>query len=396
MNDKLCVLPFTHLATHPNGNVSLCCVSDHVNCASHAKFTDGRFQNLLSLNNNSLDEIFNCDLFKKTRLEMLEGKEPYPCRRCYEEESKGIMSKRVRENAQYLDSAQDIIAKTKEDGTLTPEFTFIELRLGNICNLKCRTCNPVSSSKWVVEYKKLNEDLTFVTDYSKVGTGVWFEDDAFWEELAKHSSRLETVYVNGGEPTMVEKHFNFLYRLIDLGLNKQVKLWYSINLTNLPERLLDLWKQFKSVDVYVSIDDLKERNEYIRTGSKWDEVLNNLIELRKTEFNLSICQTVSIYNIFYIDEFFNYMKDIPIHINWCYDPDFLQPWILPQNVKDIILEKINNCEYMAPNNKDNIRETLKKPSDEKLLQQFKEYNNKLDEYRQTKFADVFPELAKLI
>jgi pyruvate-formate lyase-activating enzyme len=396
MNDKLCVLPFTHLATHPNGNVSLCCVSDHVNCASHAKFTDGRFQNLLSLNNNSLDEIFNCDLFKKTRLEMLEGKEPYPCRRCYEEESKGIMSKRVRENAQYLDSAQDIIAKTKEDGTLTPEFTFIELRLGNICNLKCRTCNPVSSSKWVVEYKKLNEDLTFVTDYSKVGTGVWFEDDAFWEELAKHSSRLETVYVNGGEPTMVEKHFNFLYRLIDLGLNKQVKLWYSINLTNLPERLLDLWKQFKAVDVYVSIDDLKERNEYIRTGSKWDEVLNNLNELRKTEFNLSICQTVSIYNIFYIDEFFNYMKDIPIHINWCYDPDFLQPWILPQNVKDIILEKINNCEYMAPNNKDNIRETLKKPSDEKLLQQFKEYNNKLDEYRQTKFADVFPELAKLI
>jgi len=125
-------------------------------------------------------------------------------------------------------------------------------------------------------------------------------------------------------------------------------------------------------------------------------VLNNLIELRKTEFNLSICQTVSIYNIFYMDEFFNYMKDIPIHINWCYDPAFLQPWILPQNVKDIILEKINNCEYMAPNNKDNIRETLKKPSDEKLLQQFKEYNNKLDEYRQTKFADVFPELAKLI
>ena len=396
MNDKLCVLPFTHLATHPNGNVSLCCVSDHVNCASHAKFTDGRFQNLLSLNNNSLDEIFICDLSKKTRLEMLEGKEPYPCRRCYEEESKGIMSKRVRENAQYLDSAQDIIAKTKEDGTLTPEFTFIELRLGNICNLKCRTCNPVSSSKWVVEYKKLNEDLTFVTDYSKVGTGVWFEDDAFWEELSKHSSRLETVYVNGGVPTMVEKHFNFLYRLIDLGLNKQVKLWYSINLTNLPERLLDLWKQFKSVDVYVSIDDLKERNEYIRTGSKWEEVINNLIELRKTEFNLSICQTVSIYNIFYMDEFFNYMKDIPIHINWCYDPDFLQPWILPQNVKDIILEKINNCEYMAPNNKDNIRETLKKPSDEKLLQQFKEYNNKLDEYRQTKFADVFPELAKLI
>lgn len=393
MSDTLCVLPFTHLATHPNGNVSLCCVSDHVNCASHAK-TDGK---ILSLNNSTVDEVFNSDYFKKTRLQMLDNKEPYACRRCYEEERKGIQSKRQTENLNYLESSNDIIARTQDDGTLIPEFKFIELRLGNVCNLKCRTCNPVSSSKWVVEYKKLNEDLTFVTDYSKIEPGVWYEDEDFWQELSKYSSKLETVYVNGGEPTLVEKHFNFLTRLIEMGLNRQVTLWYNINLTLLPEKLLKLWEKFDKVQLSLSIDDLHKRNDYIRSGSDWDTTIRNLEKLRNIpKLNISICQTVSIYNVFYIDEFYEFFKDIELHLNWCYDPDFLQPWILPQNVKDIILDKIQKSNHIGQYTKNNIIETMKKPSDDILLDRFKTYNERLDAYRSSKFSEIFPELAEII
>lgn len=393
MSDTLCVLPFTHLATHPNGNVSLCCVSDHVNCASHAK-TDGK---ILSLNNSTVDEVFNSDYFKKTRLQMLDNKEPYACRRCYEEERKGIQSKRQTENLNYLESSNDIIARTQDDGTLIPEFKFIELRLGNVCNLKCRTCNPVSSSKWVVEYKKLNEDLTFVTDYSKIEPGVWYEDEDFWQELSKYSSKLETVYVNGGEPTLVEKHFNFLTRLIEMGLNHQVTLWYNINLTLLPEKLLKLWEKFDKVQLSLSIDDLHKRNDYIRSGSDWDTTIRNLEKLRNIpKLNISICQTVSIYNVFYIDEFYEFFKDIELHLNWCYDPDFLQPWILPQNVKDIILDKIQKSNHIGQYTKNNIIETMKKPSDDILLDRFKTYNERLDAYRSSKFSEIFPELAEII
>lgn len=393
MSDKLCVLPFTHLATHPNGNVSLCCVSDHVNCASHAK-TDGK---LLSLNTSKVDEVFNSDYFKKTRLQMLDNKEPYACRRCYEEERNGIQSKRQTENLNYLESSSDIIAKTQDDGTLIPEFKFIELRLGNVCNLKCRTCNPVSSSKWVVEYKKLNEDLTFVTDYSKIEAGVWYEDEDFWQELSKYSSRLETVYINGGEPTLVEKHFNFLTRLIEMGLNHQVTLWYNINLTLLPEKLLKLWEKFDKVQLSLSIDDLHQRNDYIRSGSNWNTTMFNLDKLRNIpKLNISICQTVSIYNVFYMDEFYEYFKDIELHLNWCYDPDFLQPWILPQSVKDIIIEKIQKSNHIDQYTRNNIIETMKKPSDEVLLDRFKTYNERLDSYRSSKFSEIFPELAEII
>jgi len=393
MSNKLCVLPFTHLATHPNGNVSLCCVSDHVNCASHAK-TGGK---VLSLNNSSIDEIFNSDYFKKTRLQMLANEEPYACRRCYEEEKKGIQSKRQAENSNYLSSSTDIIAKTQDDGTLVPEFKFIELRLGNVCNLKCRTCNPVSSSKWVVEYKKLNDDLTFVTDYSKIEPGVWYEDEDFWQELSKYSTTLETVYINGGEPTLVEKHFNFLTRLIDMGLNHQVTLWYNINLTLLPEKLLALWEKFDKVQLSLSIDDLEERNDYIRSGSNWKTTMDNLEKLKNIpKLNISICQTVSIYNIFYIDKFYEFFNDIELHLNWCYDPDFLQPWILPQTTKDIIIQKIKSSPHINQYTANNIIETMKLASDEVLLQRFKTYNQKLDEYRSSKFSEIFPELVNLI
>ena len=328
---------------------------------------------------------------------MLDNKEPYACRRCYEEERKGIQSKRQTENLNYLESSNDIIARTQDDGTLIPEFKFIELRLGNVCNLKCRTCNPVSSSKWVVEYKKLNEDLTFVTDYSKIEPGVWYEDEDFWQELSKYSSKLETVYVNGGEPTLVEKHFNFLTRLIEMGLNRQVTLWYNINLTLLPEKLLKLWEKFDKVQLSLSIDDLHKRNDYIRSGSDWDTTIRNLEKLRNIpKLNISICQTVSIYNVFYIDEFYEFFKDIELHLNWCYDPDFLQPWILPQNVKDIILDKILKSNHIGQYTKNNIIETMKKPSDDILLDRFKTYNERLDAYRSSKFSEIFPELAEII
>lgn len=97
-----------------------------------------------------------------------------------------------------------------------------------------------------------------------------------------------------------------------------------------------------------------------------------------------------------MDEFYEYFKDIELHLNWCYDPDFLQPWILPQSVKDIIIEKIQKSNHIDQYTRNNIIETMKKPSDEVLLDRFKTYNERLDSYRSSKFSEIFPELAEII
>lgn len=391
---KICSLPFTHLATHPHGGVTLCCISDHTNAASSAR-TDGR---ILNLNTDSIDDVMNSDYFKQVRIQMKNEIEPEACKRCYEEERKGIKSKRIEENDRYLESSQHIIDSMKDDGTIDVDFKFLELRLGNICNLRCRTCNPASSTKWVVEYSKMQKELKFVTDYSSVQKGVWFEDDKFWNDLLSKSNSLERIYINGGEPTLVEKHFVYLEKLIENDLHRQINLWYNINLSQIPEKLVELWSQFKSVNVSVSIDDLKERNSYIRNGSDWDNLHANLLKLKQLEWiNLSIVQTISTYNVLYLHEFYQYFQNelnIHVHLNWCYDPGYLSPWILSEDIKQKIIQDCSKV--MKPWDLHNIEQTLQKQSDSSEVKKFKEYTEWLDASRKENFADVFPELDKLL
>ena len=394
MSKTICSLPFTHLATHPHGGVTLCCVSDHVNAASNARTGD----RILSLNKDNIDSVMNSDFFKQVRCEMTAGREPKACTRCYDEERAGIKSKRQEENARYLENSRVVIDGMLPDGTIDVDFRFIELRLGNICNLRCRTCNPVSSSKWISEYSKLQNELKFVTDYSNIEKGEWFEQDAFWEDLLEKSNGLRRIYVNGGEPTMVKKHFRYLEMLIERGLHKQVELWYNINLTQVPDELVMLWKQFKSISVSASIDDLDRRNSYIRSGSDWNITLANLQKLRSYEFiDLSIVQTISTYSALYLPEFYNFFSNqmgLHVHLNWCYDPGYLSPWTLPEPLKKKIIEDCTPV--MRPWDLHNITQTLNKDSDPVAVSRFLQYTKWLDVSRNEKFEEIFPELAEAL
>jgi organic radical activating enzyme len=391
MSKTICSLPFTHLATHPHGGVTLCCVSDHVNAASNARTGD----RILSLNKDNIDSVMNSDFFKQVRCEMTAGLEPKACTRCYDEERAGIKSKRQEENARYLENSRVVIDGMLPDGTINVDFRFIELRLGNICNLRCRTCNPVSSSKWIAEYSRLQNELKFVTDYSNIEKGEWFEQDEFWDDLLEKSNSLRRIYVNGGEPTMVKKHFRYLEMLIERGLHKQVELWYNINLTQVPDELVALWKQFKKISVSASIDDLDHRNSYIRSGSDWNTTLANLQKLRSYEFiDLSIVQTISTYSAMYLPEFYDFFSNqmgLHVHLNWCYDPGYLSPWTLPESLKKKIIE---DCRpVMRPWDLHNVTQTLSKPSDSVAIERFLQYTKWLDSSRNEKFETVFPELA---
>jgi organic radical activating enzyme len=394
MSKTICSLPFTHLATHPHGGVTLCCVSDHVNAASNARTGD----RILSLNKDNIDSVMNSDFFKQVRCEMTAGREPKACTRCYDEERAGIKSKRQEENARYLENSRVVIDGMLPDGTINVDFRFIELRLGNICNLRCRTCNPVSSSKWIAEYSKLQNELKFVTDYSNIEKGEWFEQDEFWDDLLEKSNSLQRIYVNGGEPTMVKKHFRYLEMLIERGLHRQVELWYNINLTQVPDELVMLWKQFKRISVSASIDDLDRRNSYIRSGSNWNITMANLQKLRNYAFiDLSIVQTISTYSALYLPEFYNFFSNqlgLHVHLNWCYDPGYLSPWTLPEPLKKKIIE---DCKpVMRPWDLHNISQTLSKPSDPVAVERFLQYTKWLDVSRNEKFEAIFPELAEAL
>ena len=402
MSKTFCPLPWMHLGTHPHGGVTPCCISDMTAGKNRARNFTEQGDKFFNLNDHSIDTHMNSDYFKQIRLEMLNDQEPLACRRCYAEERKGITSKRQHEATIFESYTSDYARRlTAKDGSIDMDLRFVELRLGNVCNIRCRTCNPASSSRWVADYKKIVESLDFVNDgYSWLDHKhdfQWPEDENFYEDLYNCAPNMEVLYINGGEPTLIKAHWKYLRKLVDSGRSKNIILWYNINMTNLPEEAIPLWKEFKEARVCPSIDDFDHRNKYIRFPTEWSDVTKNLDAIKDIpELTVRITQTVSAYSYAYLDTFLKWAP-VPVDMNFVYDPDYLSPAVLPPVVRYEIHEK-----YRKTMGNDYHLGTLLSMYnndiwDETKWEHFCRYNDELDKIRKHEqgWRQVFPELIEL-
>jgi MoaA/NifB/PqqE/SkfB family radical SAM enzyme len=322
-HDKFCVLPWVSLETSPIGTVRPCCLAkDEITDDNGKKF---------QLKTSSFDQIRNSSHMRDLRNQFLaQDKLPSTCERCWAVEDSGGTSKRQHS----LDRLKHVI----QEQTWTEEakdLVFLDLKLGNICNLKCRICGPWSSSTYASEevgqIMTLDRKQTYA--YQMLREGRWpRESPDFWQELDAIADQLRYLEFTGGEPFMIAEHFDFLQTLVDRGLAPNIEIHYNTNGTHYPERGVELWPHFKLVEVAFSIDDLEDRFEYQRTGAKWSEVMSNLElfrQLREQSNNiqLQLCCTISIWNVVYFNEiaawatgfpwdfvYWNYLHDSPV---WC-------------------------------------------------------------------------------
>jgi len=395
MSNTFCPLLFQHLATHPHGGVTHCCVADHRNALSSSRDGD-RFYNL---NRDTVHDTMNSESYKKARLEVLDGKKPKACLRCFAEEAKGMNSKRVEEIKNYPEYTVEVAREvTDSTGYMKDvQLEFVELRLGNTCNVACRTCNPASSSKWRNDYDALQKATTFqLTDYNTLEGFRWPEREGFWEDLLQHCDNVKTFYINGGEPMLIKQHFAFLERLVELG-KTDIKLWYNINMTLMNEKVIDLWRKFDNVKISCSIDDLGDRNHYIRYPTKWNDVEKNIMRLKKEEFDIDITQTVSWMNYSTLGDFytaFNKKYGIFIHHNYVYDPDILSPAVLPKEMRDNIHKKFDNIFDKWKLNE--LKKMFSGPDMPEKWEQAKEYTRNLDEIRKQDIEDYLIEFKGMI
>tara|TARA_R110000796_G_scaffold35758_1_gene91694 strand:- start:3416 stop:4510 length:1095 start_codon:yes stop_codon:yes gene_type:complete len=341
----------------------------------------------ITLNNSTYDfeKIMNSDMFKQVRKDMLDGKMPSPCSKCYKLEALGNESKRTRDTSLLEFSLQDAQRITQSDGTLTEvNFEFIELRLGNICNLACRSCNPQSSSKWISDWEKLN-DRKFDMPQSLFN---WPLDEQFWANLAEHCNNTRKVYINGGEPLLVDKHMKFLEFLITKDLAKNITLVYSTNSTIINDKYIDLWNAFKQVEFMVSIDDLEDRNNYLRHPAKWDKILKSFEWLHSLGHKTYILQTISIMNIYYIKEFWEYFRARGVNVshNMVHHPNYYSAANAPQHAKQAILNKIVDMPFY-----NQINNFLSQEDDPQAFEKFFDENKRLDVIRNQQYEEIFKE-----
>jgi radical SAM protein with 4Fe4S-binding SPASM domain len=324
-SDNFCMLPWIHLHAWPDGRAYPCCLG-------RAAHPVGNFKE------KSMREIWNDEPMRLMRQNMLADQPCLECGDCYEQEGAGFTSMRNNSNKSFGHHVAEI-DKTLPDGSLPDmRLHYWDVRFSNICNLKCRSCGSIFSSRWYDDDVKLwGRELR-----PRVQFAGRHEEDV-WEQMQEHVPHLDQIYFAGGEPLIMEEHNRILRLLIEKG-NTRVRLVYNTNLTELKfkkQSVLDLWKHFPTICVAASLDDMGDRAAVIRSGTDWAQVEQNIRDLKREcpHIDFMISPTLSIMNIWNFTRFHRYMVESgfiqakDFNLNILQGPDSYRIDLLPMEIK---------------------------------------------------------------
>ena len=371
--EHFCILPWINQEARTDGTVAVCCVMQET------------VPGIDLANGSTLKDAWDSKWLADLKTDFLAGEKPKACFNCWNEEDAGIESKRLREVKKFAHHIEDL-------GHAKPKS--MDLKLGNICNTKCRICTSFASSQWVPEETERDGDSNhFAKIMAKQGR--WPElNEKFWDDLENQIEDVESLEFFGGEPFLIKRHFDILQSLVDKGRAKDISISYNTNGSIYPAHAIELWKQFKQVQIFFSIDGVGKQFDYIRHPQQFDEVIDNFHKFNQHDFlHLNIFYTVGLFNVMYMDEILTWQQDnnidCDIHFNMVYEPKHVSPKALPKKVKQAITDKLGG------HNDPRIQTTLNYMNQEDYIGYMAEFTRQTmfsDKYRNESIAETFPEL----
>ena len=392
---KFCVLPWISLEASPVGTVRPCCLAD-----DELRDDTGEKFSLLTADFNDIQSSKD---MRRLREQFLRGEQPQTCRKCWSEERAGRTSKRMH----TIDRLKHTIADTEWTTDAMP-LMFLDLKLGNICNLKCRICGSWSSSQFATEeiawVPPAEKKQTYA--YQMLRAGAWpRENDQFWTQIDRHLAAIRYVEFTGGEPFMIAEHFAMLQGIVDRGIAHNVEIHYNTNGTQYPEHAPEIWRHFKTVEIAISVDDLGPRFEYQRSNAEWHTVVDNISRFRTLReqlpnIQLQCCSTVNVFNVHYIDQLAQWIATQGfdfVYWNMMHDAWYFSIGCLPDTAKAAIAEHLNTAD-VPPQYRAEFARIIdfmnRGASTDGAMTRMKIAD--LDRKRAQNLWDVEPELAKLI
>jgi molybdenum cofactor biosynthesis enzyme MoaA len=324
-----CANPWVHFHLQNWGEVYPCCVAkDPVSKVS-------------SKNKLDLSNCFNSDAYKKLRLQMLSGEKPKTCEFCFKSEQNGIKSIRQGVNEKYQQEISSMLNNTRQDGSISSNILSADIRIGNLCNLKCRMCNPIFSKHLEDEWKELQLPQGLVLDNSS-------DEDETWVRFFSENPKLHHIRLAGGEPLITPRVIWILNYLVKIDRAKDMSIDFHTNLSVLPDSFKKLFRQFQLVTIRVSLEGFDKVNSYIRYPSNWQKMSENLRKLNEwaeqRHLNASIATTVQAYNILNLDELLEYsleLKNFQLpFLNILQDPIEFRPQVLPISYRETAERKL--------------------------------------------------------
>ena len=268
-NPTFCMLGLLHTYVSPNGDVMPCCVGDMT------KKPLGNINDVTDWN-----EVWNGDGYQKFRKNMVAGEKNPICSFCYDTEKFSKSSARTIANMEYAKHYDEYMNHLLPSGKLeTTKLRYLDFRFTNKCNQACITCGHSLSSSWFDLMQKLDQPILgpkFIEPQDK---------QLAYKLIDDNLDSVETIYFAGGEPMLSEYHWYTLDKLVENGRAKEIDLRYSSNCSTLRykgKNVLDYWKQFKSVIIMASVDEVHERFNYIRWPGNWETISENLKKIRES------------------------------------------------------------------------------------------------------------------
>jgi len=372
-----------------------------------------------NINDYTLKEIWEGPQYRELR-EMHRNRQiPPSCANCAKKEKSG------RSRRMYFWDKLDYDLRMESetlDVDSAPDIRYLDFTLSNKCNLACIHCGPFVSTGWTKDGKSLNKEMPEYWNKQPIGfNGVkelGFMDNLFANP--EYFKNLQWVALRGGEPLYDERCYEVLKWFVDNGIAKNVALDISTNATVFEDRFKEIFKEFKHIELLISIEATDDLYSVIRGGNyTWDD-LNDNLEKFYAEDNIEITFAVTVMttNIFNLDKvwdwfYTNHRKRASISMtNVVVTPAYLNIAHMPRELKNKALEKMEHIPSMEmwpiANSRvdmfeyqtgiDDIRAGLRRDVNEeeatKYWDWFLKYTKDLDRLRDTNTFKSIPEMEK--
>ena len=423
MSKTFCSFPFNHQYVAASGAVRLCCATN-----SHAVSNKGhRFH----MNNDSLENVWNSDYMKQTRLKMIKGERLKECTKCYEQEDAGVKSMRMTMKKKFF------IENTQADGTLSILPNSMELHYGNICNLKCKMCSQNYSHLIGKELLEIGEtDKDFLNWVYKQSANVnnwtnnlsveynWFQKEKTKNKLIDYVSKhITDLTIIGGEPTIIPEFYALLDYCYKNNTLQNKNIVIVTNLTNTNPKMTQWFPKMKNWMIWASIDGLGDITEYIRYPSNFKKVVENLnfykkLLLQSNNGRIVFSPAIQLLNIHQLDDMLKWFIDFAdnrwgkqFNISWMsqvWYPRICNYDTAPKQYRYKVADKLEESIDYFTKYKDisffynkqieNLRNSFIEESMEKHLQKaFIRYNDTQDKHRKGKtWRELLPELEQTL
>lgn len=322
--ENFCTLPFGFLTVENRNLISPCCkYSGHVGVLEH----------------DHLQQVFFNDQMSQLRSDIKNGQRHHNCKICWDTEDSGSISMRQHFINKYG-------SQCDQEWVDDPRIRDLTIVPTNLCNFKCRICNPDASSKIAVEELKFSTNAAQKEKLKNLITPTTQTDSIILDQIFQIATDLEFLHILGGEPFLWQELDCLLEKLIATGHAQHIQIEFNTNASMFPVNIINKLLKFKSVEILISLDDIRERFELQRGGS-WHEILKNIKAFKKltsSSFSIKFVLTVNVQNLLYLDQLIDFCSALNVEVIWCFleTPQYLSIDHVTDTVKQRVREKYTN------------------------------------------------------